>query len=166
MIYGLTKGQASPTSLRGMVTPVQVDGVILEPFNPISVAIALDASFVARAYAGHQQQSVEIIKTAIQHPGYALVDILQPCPSFNKLNTFQWYSDHVYYIEEGHDASDRVQAFKRACEVEKLPLGIFYKNEKPSFHENLHVYQQDKTPLWKRPPHDLAKLKAFIESLK
>ncbi len=166
MVYGLTKGQASPTSLKGMVTPVQVDGVILEPFNPISVAIALDASFVARAYAGHQQQSVEIIKQAIQHPGYALVDILQPCPSFNKLNTFQWYNDHVYYLEAGHDVHDRVQAFKRACEVEKLPLGIFYRNEKPTFNENLRVYQQDKTPLWKRPPHDLAKLKVFIESRK
>jgi 2-oxoglutarate ferredoxin oxidoreductase subunit beta len=166
MVYGLTKGQASPTSLKGMVTPVQVDGVILEPFNPISVAIALDASFVARAYAGHQQQSVEIIKQAIQHPGYALVDILQPCPSFNKLNTFQWYSDHVYYLEAGHDVRDRVQAFKRACEVEKLPLGIFYKDEKPTFDENLRVYLHDKTPMWKRPPHDLAKLKEFIESRK
>ncbi len=166
MVYGLTKGQASPTSLKGMVTPVQVDGVILEPFNPISVALALDASFVARAYAGHQQQSVAIIKQAIQHPGYALVDILQPCPSFNKLNTFQWYSDHVYYLEAGHDVRDRVQAFKRACEVEKLPLGIFYRIEKPTFNENLRVYQQDETPLWKRPPHDLEKLKAFIESRK
>nr|MDO8085625.1 thiamine pyrophosphate-dependent enzyme [Candidatus Sigynarchaeum springense] len=166
MVYGLTKGQASPTSMKGMVTPVQVDGVIIEPFNPISVAIALDASFVARAYAGHQQQSVGIIKQAIQHPGYALVDILQPCPSFNKLNTFQWYNDHVYYLEKEHDARDRQQAFKRACEVEKLPLGIFYRNEKPAFHDNLRVYQHDKIPLCKRSPHDLAKLKAFIESRK
>ncbi|MEX2680766.1 MAG: thiamine pyrophosphate-dependent enzyme [Candidatus Sigynarchaeota archaeon] len=166
MIYGLTKGQASPTSLKGMVTPVQVDGVILEPFNPISVAIALDASFVARAYAGHQQQSVDIIKQAIKHPGYALVDILQPCPSFNKLNTFQWYNDHVYYLEKEHDARNRQQAFKRACEVEKLPLGIFYRSEKPTFHENLRVYQYDKTPLWKRDAHDLGKLKAIIEARK
>ncbi|MBN2154035.1 MAG: 2-oxoacid ferredoxin oxidoreductase [Candidatus Lokiarchaeota archaeon] len=166
MIYGLTKGQASPTSLKGMVTPVQVGGVILEPFNPISVAIALDASFVARAYAGHLQQTVEIIKQAIKHPGYALVDILQPCPSFNKLNTFQWYNDHVYYLEKEHDARDVQQAFKRACEAGKLPLGVFYKNEKPAFHERLRVYQHDKTPLWKRAPHDLAKLKALIESRK
>ena len=72
----------------------------------------------------------------------------------------------MYYIEARHDASDRVQAFTRACEVEKLPLGIFYKNEKPTFHESLRVYQKDKTPIWKRPPHDLAKLKAFIESRK
>ncbi|NMC03869.1 MAG: 2-oxoacid ferredoxin oxidoreductase [Candidatus Lokiarchaeota archaeon] len=166
MIYGLTKGQASPTSLKGMVTPVQVDGVILEPFNPVSVAIALDASFVARAYAGHQQQSVDIIKQAIKHPGYALVDILQPCPSFNKLNTFQWYNDHVYYLDAGHDPADRVKAFTRACEVEKLPLGIFYTIKKPAFHEKLRVYQDDKTPLWKRPSHDMAKLKALIESRK
>jgi pyruvate/2-oxoacid:ferredoxin oxidoreductase beta subunit len=83
MVYGLTKGQA-PTSRRGFVTPVQVGGVILEPFNPLASAIALDASFVARAFIGNQEQTKEILKKAIQHNGYALVDIFQPCVSFNK----------------------------------------------------------------------------------
>nr|MDO8115357.1 thiamine pyrophosphate-dependent enzyme [Candidatus Sigynarchaeota archaeon] len=164
MVYGLTKGQASPTSLKGMVTPVQVDGVILEPFNPLTVAIALDASFVARAYAGDQQQSVEIVKKALQHTGYALVDILQPCPSFNKLNTFQWFKEHVYYLEASHDPHDRQQGFKRACETEKLPLGIFYVNQKPAFHENLRIYKGNKVSLSDRPFHDLNKLVKLIES--
>jgi len=89
MVYGLTKGQASPTSQIGFKTPVQVNGVFLEPFNPLAVAIALDAGFVARAYAGDAEQTKEILNKAIKHRGYALVDIFQPCVSFNKLNTYQ-----------------------------------------------------------------------------
>src|SRR3989344_6379295 len=91
MVYGLTKGQASPTSEKGMVTPVQVNGVYLEPFNPISTAIALDCSFVARANCGDLQQTKEIIKKAIQHKGFALVDIFQPCVVYNKVNTYPWF---------------------------------------------------------------------------
>jgi 2-oxoglutarate ferredoxin oxidoreductase subunit beta len=166
MIYGLTKGQASPTTPRGMVTPVQVDGVILEPFNPVAVAIALDASFVARAYAGHQAQSVEILKQAITNPGYSLVDILQPCPSFNKINTYQWYEAHVYYLDETHDPADRQQAFARACEQDQLPLGVFYRHEKPAWHEELAAYKRDRMPLIKRGPHDAEMLRSVIESKK
>ena len=166
MIYGLTKGQASPTSLKGMVTTVQVTGVILEPFNPLAVAIAMDASFVARAYAGDQQQSVEIVKTAIQHEGYALIDFLQPCPSFNKLNTYQWFKEHVYYLESSHDPRDRVEAFKRAIETDKLPLGVFYINKKARFNDNLPAYKRDKTSLCNRAFHDMKKLRDLIESRK
>lgn len=89
MVYGLTKGQASPTSQIGFKTPIQTKGVFLEPFNPIAVAIALDASFVARAFAGDKEQTKKILKKAITHKGFSLVDILQPCVSFNKdENTF------------------------------------------------------------------------------
>ena len=94
MVYGLTKGQASPTSRIGFKTPVQVAGVILEPLNPLAVAIALDASFVARAYIGDMDQTKEIFKKAINHKGYALVDVFQPCVTFNKLNTYQWFKDN------------------------------------------------------------------------
>jgi 2-oxoglutarate ferredoxin oxidoreductase subunit beta len=116
MVYGLTKGQASPTSQRGFVTPVQVSGVYLEPFNPLAVAIALDASFVARAFAGDIEQTKEILKEALEHEGYALVDIFQPCLSFNKLNTVQWFKEHTYYLED-HDPSDRQKAFEKATET-------------------------------------------------
>src|SRR3989338_2986843 len=105
MVYGLTKGQASPTSERGFVTPVQIGGVILEPFNPIAVAIALDASFVARAFVGHQKETKTILKEAIEHHGYALVDIFQPCVTFNKINTYQWFREHTYYLDEKHVAA-------------------------------------------------------------
>ena len=88
MVYALTKGQASPTTRQGFVTPVQTQGVTEEPFNPIAVAIALDASFVARAFAGDARQTTDIIKKAVTHKGYALVDIFQPCVTYNKVNTY------------------------------------------------------------------------------
>jgi 2-oxoglutarate ferredoxin oxidoreductase subunit beta len=150
MVYGLTKGQASPTSRRGFVTPLQVDGVILEPFNPLSVAIALDASFVARAYVGHPEQTAAIMAAAIRHRGFALVDIFQPCVSFNKVNTYGWFEEHTAYLPEGHDPADRTLAFARACEEEPLRLGIFYRREKPVFEEQLAAYAADNRPLYQR----------------
>lgn len=150
MVYGLTKGQASPTTPRGLVTPLQVDGVILEPFNPIAVAISLGASFVARAYSGHADQTREILKAAIRHRGYALVDVLQPCVTFNKLNTFSWFEAHTSDLPSDHDPSDRVLAFARACEDDPLRLGIFCQNEKPLFEEQLAAYENDARPLFER----------------
>lgn len=150
MVYGLTKGQASPTSPRGLVTPLQVDGVILEPFNPLAVALALDASFVARAYVGHVEETRAILKAAIQHRGYALVDLLQPCVTFNKLNTYQWFEAHTTPLPADHDSSDRGQAFARACEEDPLRLGIFYQREKPVFEEQLVAYADDPRPLFER----------------
>ncbi len=151
MVYGLTKGQASPTSQLGFKTPVQVAGVILEPFNPLAVAIALNAGFVARAYIGDTDQTKEILKKAIQHKGYALVDIFQPCVTFNKLNTYQWFKDNTYYLEDSHDCHDRNLAFNKATETDKLPLGVFFINpDKAPFEENIVIYEQDDTPLFKR----------------
>jgi 2-oxoglutarate ferredoxin oxidoreductase subunit beta len=165
MVYGLTKGQASPTSRRGFKTPVQVAGVILEPFNPLAVAIALDASFVARASSGDREQTKEILKQAIRHKGYALVDIFQPCVTFNKLNTFQWFKDHVYYLDDSYDRSDRSAAFAKAIETDRLPLGVFYVNPKDSFEENTQMYREDKRPLCERDV-DAEKLASLIDTFK
>jgi 2-oxoglutarate ferredoxin oxidoreductase subunit beta len=139
MVYGLTKGQASPTSELGFITPVQLSGTISEPFNPLAVAIALNASFVARAFIGDPEKTSEIIKAAISHKGYALVDIFQPCPSFNKVNTYKWFKENTYYLDETHDRSSRLKAFEKAVEDDRFPLGIFYVNEKPTFEENLLI---------------------------
>ncbi|WP_135605710.1 2-oxoacid:ferredoxin oxidoreductase subunit beta [Methanococcoides sp. NM1] len=140
-IYGLTKGQASPTSELGMKTKVQTHGVFNTPLNPLSLAISLDCSFVSRGFAGDVPHLTELIKKAIQHKGFSLVDVLQPCISFNKLNTFSWYSERVYKIEdEGYSPDDRVKAFERSLEWgERIPLGVFYVNEKPTFEDNLDV---------------------------
>ncbi len=150
MVYGLTKGQASPTSLRGFKTPLQSHGVILEPFNPLSVAIALDASFVARTYAGNQQLTKKIFSKAIKHKGYALVDVLQPCVSFNKVNTFQWYEKHTKIISD-HDETNKKEALNLAMRTDPLPLGIFYTSHKKRSFEQAHqLYEHNSTPLIQR----------------
>jgi 2-oxoglutarate ferredoxin oxidoreductase subunit beta len=164
MVYGLTKGQASPTSQKDFNTPLQVQGVFLEPFNPLGVAIALDASFVARAYSEDRKQTIEIFKSAIKHKGYALVDIFQPCVTFNRVNTKNWFREHTYYLEDDHDPLDRSMAFNRAIETGEYPLGVFYMNpNKKTFEKNLNVYSKRKTPLFQRTI-DINQIKALIDS--
>jgi 2-oxoglutarate ferredoxin oxidoreductase subunit beta len=166
MVYGLTKGQASPTSQLGFKTPVQVAGVFLEPFNPLAVAIALDAGFVARAFIGDAEQTKEMIKKAILHNGFSLVYVLQPCVSFNKINTYQWFKEHTYYLEDSHDPHNRSEAFKRAIEKDRLPLGVFYINpDKKTFEQNIGIYEHDSRPLWQREP-DTEKLRGLIDNYK
>ncbi|MCI0531361.1 MAG: thiamine pyrophosphate-dependent enzyme [candidate division Zixibacteria bacterium] len=154
MVYGLTKGQASPTSEKGMVTPVQVTGVILEPFNPLSAAIAQDCSFVARAFVGEIPQAVEIIKQAILWEGFALVDVFQPCVVFNKMNTYQWFKEHIYYLDESHDPLNREAAFAKAIETERLPLGVFYKNSKRKIFEK--ELRESQSPLYQHRLNEAA----------
>ncbi len=151
MVYGLTKGQASPTTPLGIKTPIQVEGVFEEPFNPVAAAIAMDASFVARASAGEPELTKEIIKKAISHKGFALVDVFQACVSFNKANTHKWFKENTYKIEDGYDPHDRQAAFKRALEAGSMPLGVIYLNEsKTIFEDNLRLYKEDKSPLFRR----------------
>lgn len=152
MVYGLTKGQASPTSARGFRTPVQVDGVLLEPFNPIAAAIALGASFVARTCTVDRPGMKAVLGQAMRHHGYALVDVLHPCVSFNKLNTAQWFRDNTYPLEDDHDPNDTMEAFRLATETERLPLGVFYvdPSKKPVFEESLSIYREDDKPLASR----------------
>jgi len=140
MVYGLTKGQASPTSQPGFKTPIQVCGVFEEPFNAISVAIALKAPFVARAFSGDIEKTKEIIKAAILARGFSLVEILQPCVSFNKVNTFAWFKERIYYLDENHHPEDIKKAFEISLEREKFALGIIYRNkERKTFEENLSL---------------------------
>ena len=166
MVYGLTKGQASPTSERGFKTPVQTGGVILEPFNPLSVAIALNASFVARAFMGHKEQAKEMIKQAIVHKGYALVDIFQPCVTFNPVNTYQWFKDNTYYLDESHPVTDRTAAFAKATEEAPWPLGVFYRREDvPTFENEVAAVFGTNTPLFQRERTPAA-VQACIDTFK
>ena len=164
MVYGLTKGQASPTSGRGFETPVQVHGVVNNPLNPLTLALALNASFVARAFAGDIPETAAIIRKAIQHKGYALVDIFQPCVTFNRVNTFRWFKEKTYYLDDGHDVKNRDLALRRAAEEDRLPLGVFYAAESRSaFAESTGVFEGDAPPLFRRS-FDVARLQALIES--
>lgn len=153
-VYGLTKGQASPTSELGMVTRVQVNGVINPPFNPIAVAIALDASFVARSFSGDQEHLIEMMKSAITHNGFAILDILQPCVSFNRINTFQWYKERIYKLDEEYSPTDRVSAFQKSLEWgDKIPIGVIYKKIRPTYEEQLP--QLKEMPLYRQSIEDI-----------
>lgn len=141
-IYALTKGQASPTSIEGIVTPVQVDGNNNTAFNPVLMAIAAGAGFVARGLSGHKDQLVSIMKQAIEYKGYALVDILQPCVSFNKVNTFAYYTKRVYELDSDYQSSDKITAMAKAMEFgDKIPTGILYQENKQTFHQKNAVLQ-------------------------
>ncbi|MUM78168.1 2-oxoacid ferredoxin oxidoreductase [Pseudodesulfovibrio sp. F-1] len=130
-IYGLTKGQASPTTQRGHVTKTQPGGAPSEAFNPVAVAVAMKAGFVARAFTGEPEHLTEMIVQAVSHPGFSLVDIFQPCVSFNKVNTFGWYKEHCRIIED-HDPTDWASAMALADEFgERIPLGVLYRGERP-----------------------------------
>jgi 2-oxoglutarate/2-oxoacid ferredoxin oxidoreductase subunit beta len=137
-VYGLTKGQASPTTAEGTKTKVQPYGVVSEPLNPLAMAVALDCGFVARSYAGDTDHLVEMMMKAIVHRGFALLDILQPCVTYNKVNTYGWFKERVYRLDESYDPTNRHQAFATSLEGgEHIPLGIVYKNDRPPFDERL-----------------------------
>lgn len=145
-IYGLTKGQASPTSDIGHVTDVQPNGSNNIPMNPVALAIILGAGFVARAFSGDKEHLKEIMIEAIKYKGYALVDILQPCVSFNKINTFQWYNKRVYKLDEGYDYKNKLKAIEKSMQWgDKIPLGILYKEEKPDFHDKISFLKNGKS---------------------
>ena len=159
-IYGLTKGQPSPTTAEGLVTKNMPLGVISGPFNPMALAIALDCSFAARGYAADTEHLKGLMKAAINHKGFALIDILQPCVTFNKVNTYAWYQQRVYHIGQEHDPEDRKAAFARALEWgDRIPLGVIYRNDRPTFEERLPMLKD--VPLV-RQAFDAARIPATI----
>lgn len=163
MVYGLTKGQASPTSRKAFKTPVQINGVINEPFNPIGVALSLGATFIGRAFSGDVEQTKELMKKAILHKGYALIDLFHPCVTFNKLNNHAWFKANSYYVDENYDPSKIENAMKLALDVEKHALGVLYQNmEKESFERQLNLYKTDFTPLIKRK-RDMEKVNELLQ---
>ena len=148
-VYGLTKGQASPTSDLGMVTKTQPDGVFTIPFNPLTMAITLDAVFVARSYSKEIELTSKLIEEGVNTPGFSLIDVLQPCVSFNHTNTYKWYNDRVYQLGSSYDPTDKSKAYKKSSEWgNKIPVGVIYKNSRKTYLEN---YMKPKDlPLIKR----------------
>lgn len=133
-IYGLTKGQASPTSEEGHHTKAQPGGVALERFNPAAVAVTMHAGFVARSFSGMPEHVAEMVRLGIAHRGFALIDVLQPCVSFNKVNNFAWYKKRIYELPPGYDPSDWNGAVAKAMEWgEKIPIGVIYTNGRAPF---------------------------------
>ncbi|MCP3900791.1 MAG: 2-oxoacid ferredoxin oxidoreductase, partial [Desulfobacteraceae bacterium] len=153
---GLTKGQASPTSSLGMQTKIQTKGTTSSPFNPIATALVTGAGFVAQGFSGNIDQLSQLIVEAVNYKGFSMIDIFQPCVSFNKINTNAWYKKRVFDLNEtGHDASDYDKALKTAhVKNDSLPTGIIYKTPSTPFNERLDLLKEK--PLFK---HGFAKSK-------
>jgi len=136
-VYGLTKGQASPTSDLGFVTKTTPFGAS-NPVNPLTIAIACGATFVGRGFAGDTDHLSNLIKMGINHKGFALIDILQPCVSFNFKNTFSWYQQRVYKLGGDYDPTNKSAAFAKAQEWgDRIPIGVIYKEERPTYEEQI-----------------------------
>jgi 2-oxoglutarate ferredoxin oxidoreductase subunit beta len=150
-IYGLTKGQLSPTSAYHTRTTTTPLGAYYPPINPLAVAVALDAGLVARGFSGDEKHLVWTIKQAIQHPGFALVDILQNCVTFNKVNTFAWYKQRVYDVNDAkYNPNDRMAAFEKAQgSGDKIPTGIIYRSSRKALDDAVSV--SGETPLVEQP---------------
>lgn len=165
MILGLTTGQTTATSQTGFRTKSTPFGSPVPPLNPIAHALVSNGSFVARGFAGDPKHLQSLIVQAARHRGFNYIDIFQPCVTFNYLNTFEWFRQRVYKLEEaGHDVSDRQKALEKSFEWgERIPIGVFYKDERPTFRDNLP--QVKGVPLTKLPIEDLD-ISRVIESMK
>lgn len=165
-VYGLTTGQYSPTTDIGEKNKATPTLVTEAPVNPISLAISAGATFVARGFSGDNKQETELIVKGIQHKGFSIIDTMQPCVTFNRKNTFAWFYERVYKVEEqGHNPQDKKAAFAKAeewpfrrplqeGEKEKIPTGLIYQEERPTWEDN--VPQIALTPLTKQPIEDIA----------
>jgi len=153
-VYGLTKGQYSPTSRPGFVTKTSPEGAIDRPENSLALALSQGATFVARTFTLDLKHMIAVMVAAMNHRGYALVDIMQPCVSFNRGMDYDWYKDRVYKVdEEGHDPQDRMAAIAKAWEFPgdgRIPIGILYQTEDvPTYEEQVPALERG--PLWQQP---------------
>lgn len=137
--YGLTTGQTSPTTWKGTKTASHPSGAPEEPVNPIACAITAGATFVARTGSWDVQKTKEILKAAVLHRGFSFIDDFSPCPTFNKTNTYQWFKERVFYIENempNYNKEDDLAAYALAKRTDRLALGIFYQVERPVMEPN------------------------------
>ena len=151
-IYGLTTGQTSPTSRIGHKTKSTPEGNIENPLNPIAVGLAAGATFVARAFSGDGKHFAEIMKRAIAHKGFSFVDALSPCVTFNRFNTYDYFRERVFNLDEtDHDTTNILKAYERAYDwdlKDKVPVGIYYEVAKPTYEDQDPAYV-DQDPAYK-----------------
>jgi 2-oxoglutarate ferredoxin oxidoreductase subunit beta len=163
-VYGLTKGQASPTSDLGLKTRVQTEGVINRPLNPLALAISQHCAFVARSFSGNLEHLTAMIKAAILHPGFSYVEVMQPCVSFNHVNTHAWYKERVYDVGQDtkFDPSNYLQALEKAEEWgQRIPVGVIYQADRPTYESQCSVLAAG--PLVDQPFNE-AVIAGFIQS--
>ena len=150
-IYGLTTGQASPTTSEGHKTKSTPRGNVERPVAPLALALVAGASYVARGFSAEQKQLTKLTSAAIAHRGFSLIDVFSPCVTFNKLNTYPWFKERVYKLEEqGHDPSDFMVAMQKALEFgDRIPIGLLYETDRPTYEDTEPVLEQ--SPLVEQP---------------
>jgi 2-oxoglutarate ferredoxin oxidoreductase subunit beta len=139
--YGLTKGQSSPTSATGYVASVAPNGNPDQPLNGLALALAAGATFLARGFSAQPKQLVEIIKAAVRHKGFSIVEVMSPCVTYNKVNTYAWFKEHVEEIgtRPDYDPCNRVAAFEALTREGKIPLGLIYRDERPTLEDQVRL---------------------------
>lgn len=148
-VYGLTTGQVAPTALQGAKSKSTPTGIIERPVSPLAFAISQGATFVAQTFAGNLPHVTDTIVKAMSHKGLSIVNILQPCVTFNGVNTYQYYLKKAYKLGDEYDPSSYSGALMKAIEMdeEKFPLGVIYKKESPVYHEQVPASQSGKALL-------------------
>src|SRR3990167_3105392 len=139
-VYGLTTGQVAPTAQKGFKSKSTPSGIIETPINPLTLALTQGATFVAQTFAGNVNNVIELIKEGMKHKGFSLVNVLQPCVTFNKINTYKYYLQHSYRLPEEHKKENLEEALVKGIEmttIEKFPLGILYQSHRQAFSDEL-----------------------------
>ena len=138
-VYGLTTGQVAPTAYKGFKSRSTPNGIIEVPVNPIALAVSQGATFVGQGFSGYMAHLTQLLESAVKHRGFSVVNVFQPCVTFNHVNSYSWYRERVYKLApENHNPEDINRAWEKSLEVEeKIPLGIIYQVERPVYTDSL-----------------------------
>ncbi len=149
-VYGLTKGQTSPTSEEGFQTKTSPQGSIERPIHPLMLAVSAGATFVAQGFSSWQPQLASLIQKGIEHPGFSLINVISPCVTYNKVNTYDWYKKNLQNLDEDstYQPTNRARALARLHESDEMVTGLIYQEEStpyealiPGFRETPLVHQ-------------------------
>ncbi len=140
-VYGLTKGQTSPTTPADMATKASPLGPLAVPLNPLALALSAGATFVAQGYSANQKELVDLIEQGVRHKGFAFINVQSPCVTYNLVNTFDWFKQHVKAVS--HDATDKDAAMRAACDTSHVPTGLLYQTQRPTLQEASHPLKPD-----------------------
>lgn len=140
-VYGLTKGQTSPTTAFDMTTKASPLGPLATPLNPLALALSAGATFVAQGYSSNQKDLVDLIERGIQHKGFSFINVQSPCVTYNLVNTFEWFKDNIQAVT--HDSKDWNAAMAVANDRTVVPTGLLFQAQRPTFHDMSHPIKPD-----------------------
>jgi 2-oxoglutarate ferredoxin oxidoreductase subunit beta len=158
-IYGLTKGQFSPTSREEFETATSPDGTNQSPVNPLALAWAAGGSFIAQSFSSHAQRHTEIVEAAVEHDGFSLVNVFSPCVTFNDVDTYDYFRDSLVDLgEEDHDPSDRERAKEVVMDDEKEYVGVLYQDPDSTGYEKRMRLEESMADIPDGAPEDATDL--------